>query len=87
MALKNLSHHEALSCGSRQAYTGVLLSFRNFPLPDFSLVEISILVHPKQISVVSKSDKWKNNNNKSKASAHSYTKTMEIIAFVIILMA
>ena len=63
-------------------------SFRNFPFPNFSLGEISILVHTKQISVVSKSDKWKNNNNnKSKASAHSYTKTMEIIAFVIILMA
>ena len=38
----------------------------------FSLVEISIFAHPKQISVVSKSDKKKQKTKKASAHFHTF---------------
>ena len=47
--------------GHNQVYSQRWATLENFPLPDCfpRRLEVSILVHPKQISVVSKSDKQK----------------------------
>ena len=45
--------------GRNQVCSQMWVRLENFPFPDFSPVEIFILVHPKQISLVSKSNKQK----------------------------
>ena len=58
------------SQGCNQVCSQRWARLENFPFPDFFPIEISILAHPKQISVVSKSDKKK---KKKKSYAYFHT--------------
>ena len=55
MKKAKIQESSSILCSQRWA------RFEKFPFPNFFPVEISILVHPKQTWVISKSDKQKQN--------------------------